>query len=98
MDKGFLDQPSLEKNIEKIKFYSLEEKQIMNKIVEELNEESKNYNSTNTALFLNSVASFKANIDFIYEKRIRYTTVLSEMIVKYNNLSIATQRIFNRGV
>ena len=98
MDKGILNQSSLEKNIEQIKFYSLEEKQILNKIDKELNEGSKNYNSTNTALFLNNVGNFKTNIDFVYEKRIRYTTILNEMIVKYNELSIATRQIFDREV
>lgn len=98
MDKGILNQSLLEKNIEQIKFYSLEEKQILNKIDKELNEGSKNYNSTNTALFLNNVGNFKNNIDFIYEKRIRYTTVLNEMIVKYNELSIATRQIFDKEV
>ena len=98
MDKGILNQSSLEKNIEQIKFYSLEEKQILNKIDKELNEGSKNYNSTNTALFLNNVGNFKINIDFIYEKRIRYTTILNEMIVKYNELSIATRQIFDKEV
>lgn len=98
MDKGILNQSSLEKNIEQIKFYSLEEKQILNKIDKELNEGSKNYNSTNTALFLNNVGNFKTNIDFIYEKRIRYTAILNEMIVKYNDLSIATRQIFDKEV
>ena len=98
MDKGILNQSSLEKNIEQIKFYSLEEKQILNKIDRELNEGSKNYNSTNTALFLNNVGNFKTNIDFVYEKRIRYTTILNEMIVKYNELSIATRQIFDKEV
>ena len=98
MDKGILNQSSLEKNIEQIKFYSLEEKQILNKIDKELNEGSKNYNSTNTALFLNNVGNFKTNIDFVYEKRIRYTTILNEMIVKYNELSIATRQIFDKEV
>lgn len=98
MDKGILNQSSLEKNIEQIKFYSLEEKQILNKIDKELNEVSKNYNSTNTALFLNNVRNFKTNIDFIYEKRIKYTTVLNEMISKYNELSFATRQIFDEGV
>ena len=98
INKGILNGSLLEKNIEKIKYYSSEEKKLLNKIDKELNEVSKNYNSNNTTLFLNSGSNFKTNIDSVYKKRNTYTTILNETIIKYNELTVATQQIFDKEV
>ena len=98
INKGIVNGTSLEKNIEKIKYYSSEEIKLLNKIDKELNEVSKNYNSNNTTLFLNSGSNFKTNIDSVYKKRNKYTTILNETIIKYNELTAATQQIFDKEV
>lgn len=98
MNKGILNHTLLEKNIEQIKFYALEETKSLNKVDKILNDAISNYNSTNTALFLNNESSLKTNINFIYEKRIKYTAVLNEMIEIYNELSEDTRQISNKEV
>lgn len=94
MDKGILNQSLLEKDIEKIKFYSQEEKVKLNKLCNKFNEISKEYKSNNTVLLLNNVGNLKNNINQIYEKRIKYTEVLNRVISQYNRLSDETLKYF----
>lgn len=95
LDNGILNEMLLEKNIEMIKYYSSEEKRLLSKINNKIGEISKNYHSTNSALLMNSNSNLKSNINYIYNKRIKYTTVLNEVILRYQESSNATVEIFN---
>lgn len=95
MNNGILNEMLLEKNIEMIKYYSTEEKRLLSKINNKIGEISKNYHSTNSALLMNNNSNLKSNINYIYNKRIKYTTVLNEVILRYQESSNATVEIFN---
>lgn len=95
MNNGILNEMLLEKNIEMIKYYSTEEKRLLSKINNKISEISNNYHSTNSSLLMNSNSNLKSNINSIYNKRLKYTTVLNEVILRYQESSNATVKIFN---
>ena len=95
MNNGILNEMLLEKNIEMIKYYSTEEKRLLSKINNKISEISNNYHSTNSSLLMNSSSNLKSNINSIYNKRLKYTTVLNEVILRYQESSNATVKIFN---
>lgn len=96
MNKGLLNRDLLEKDIEQLVFYTKEEKTILVKIYQKLEEITSNYNSTNTALFLSNISNSKNIIDKIYEKRNQYINILKKEIIKYNRLSNQATQVFNR--
>ena len=95
LEKGILNQELLERNIENIKYYLEEEYKYINKIYDKLNESSKYYCSFNTNLILEVIYNLPDNAEFLKNKREKYVIVLNKNIIKYNNLSIETKRIFN---
>lgn len=95
MNNGILNEMLLEKNIEMIKYYSTEEKRLLSKINNKISEISISYHSTNSSLLMNSNSNLKSNINSIYNKRLKYTTVLNEVILRYQESSNATVKIFN---
>ena len=95
MNNRILNEMLLEKNIEMIKYYSTEEKRLLSKINNKISEISNNYHSTNSSLLMNSNSNLKSNINSIYNKRIKYTTILNEVILRYQESSNATVKIFN---
>ena len=95
MNNGILNEMLLEKNIEMIKYYSTEEKRLLSKINNKISEISNNYHSINSSLLMNSNSNLKSNINSIYNKRLKYTTVLNEVILRYQESSNATVEIFN---
>jgi len=97
MDKGIMNITLLEKNIKQIEFYSKEEQNLLNKIYQKLEEDSNNYHSSNTSLFLNDITNSKENITKIAEKRAKYTAVLNRAINQYNTLANNTKNRFNNG-
>lgn len=96
MNKGLLNRDLLEKDIEQLVFYTKEEKTVLVKIYQKLEEITSDYNSTNTALFLSNISNSKNIIDKIYEKRNQYINILKKEIIKYNRLSNQATKVFNR--
>jgi len=95
MNEGIINKDLLNKDIEQIEYYKNEEKNILNKINNKLNECIDNYTSSNKNLFLTKINNFNDDINKIYEKRGMYITVLKHTIEKYDYLSNKTVDIFS---
>lgn len=98
MNKGLLNETLLEKDIEQINIYANEEKEMLKNICNKFVEVSNSYNSTNSALLLNTVNNLKGNISSIYQKRTSYIGVLNRAISSYNILSNETVAMFEKDV
>lgn len=98
MNKGLLNETLLDKDIEQIMLYANEEKENLKNICNKFIEISYSYNSTNTALLLNTVNNLKGNISSIYQKRTNYVSVLNRAISSYKVLSNETVAMFEKDV
>ena len=97
LNKGILDSYLLKKNIEYLKFYIDEEYKNLNDIYNQLIECSNWYSSLNSKLFLNEINNILNNIKLIQENRLKYVNVLDDVIIKYEDASKYTKKIFNYG-
>lgn len=95
MGKGILNRELLEKNIGNIKYYLEEEYSYLNKIYAKLKESSESYFSFNSNLILQTISTIPSDAEFLKNKREKYVNILNENIIKYNDLSIQTKKIFN---
>lgn len=98
MDKALLKQSFLEKDIDKITYYTLEEKKILINIYNAIEEGLSNYNTTNKSLFTNTLINYFSNVEKIFNKRLEYIKVLKDVITKYKTLSIKTISIFDKQI
>lgn len=97
MHKAILNESFLKKNIDKINFYSSEEKRLLNDIVNGYLESSESYKSDNMTLFLENLEYIQSKIDVISVKRAKYSDVLSNVVIQYHELSDETVKMFDRG-
>lgn len=97
MDKGILDSNLLKKNIEYLKSYIDEEYKNLNNIYNQLIECNNCYSSLNSKLFLNEINSVPNSTKLIQENRLKYVNVLNNVIIKYEDASKYTKKIFNYG-
>lgn len=97
LDKGILDSDLLKKNIEYLKFYIDEEYKNLNDIYNRLIECNNCYSSLNSKLFISEINNIPNNIKLIQENRLKYVNVLDNVIIKYEDSSKYTKKIFNYG-
>ena len=57
-----------------------------------------NYDTKNQKLLLNNIETFENEIPTLYDKRLKYTTILNNVILKYQELSDYTKQLFDRGL
>lgn len=98
MNENILNKTLLEKNIEQINFYSEEEKQVLSKIFEKMQICLKNYNTSNTAQFLEKIIDSKLSTSKISTKRTKYVKVLNNAIARYDRVSMETINRFDGDI
>ena len=98
MDRGFVNEDLLEKNIEQILMYAKEERDILKKIGEVLSTISTSYDSVNDSSFCEGLIDFDKTVEFIYSKRNEYVGVLNKTLTIYRDLSGETASMFGKGV
>ena len=98
MNENILNKSLLEKNIEQINYYSEEEKQVLGKIFEKMQLCLRNYNTSNTADFLEKIIDSKASVSKISSKRAKYVNILSNAIARYDRVSIETINRFDGDI
>lgn len=97
MNKGIIEESYLQKNIDKINFYSNEEKKVLIKISQQFERCNDNYKSTNANIFMKTMNSFNLNVDRIYTKREKYQITLKNVITQYKSLSVQVINDFGEG-
>ena len=95
MNENILNKALLEKNIEQINYYIEEEKQLLNKIFEKMELCLKDYNTSNTAKYLEKITDSKLNVSKISTKRTQYINILNNAIARYDRVSIETINRFD---
>ena len=96
MNENILNKSLLEKDIEQINYYSGEEKQILDKIVERMRFCINNYNSSaNNSIIIEKVNNSQSMIPKIESNRAKYVNVLNNAIKRYDRVSIETVNRFD---
>lgn len=83
MDKGIMNEPYVQKNIDLLDSYSSEEKAKLNQIFSRFDESTKCYKSPNSGLIKKKVSDLISNASILYSNRQAYSNTLDAAIKIY---------------